>query len=447
MTQIILTGSGTWNLPADWNDADNTIEMYGPGGNGATSGSSSFSGGGGGGGAYIKAVNVPLKASDLAGYVTSKSFNADNNYTRLWFGFTYTVEGVRQDYYLMSANNGNNASGATRGFGGSGGTCTIANVNYIRTIEYGGDGGNGRASSAGSGGGGGGAGGPDGYGGGGGSSTSTNASVGRGGGAGGGYSTAATDAKGSDTGNTPGISYTSGGNGGTGGSANASGSPGVAAALKPPGYFSVAYVSETNAFAPSTLTHSYDTDTNILSFSIYGGGSSVKNRMITLTYQVYVYQSVNFAWNLASSTEPGDSGKYSGDFGSLFIDGQQKSAVGGAATTSGSFTISDNVGRWKTVQITYYKNNYDTYPQGADTFSGSIAFTGVVAPLVYSGGGGGGAGDGTSGTSGGAGGAYGGGGGGSGSATNSVRGLGAPGIIVINYTPIVTRNSNFFMFF
>jgi hypothetical protein len=47
----------------------------------------------------------------------------------------------------------------------------------------------------------------------------------------------------------------------------------------------------------------------------------------------------------------------------------------------------------------------------------------------------------------GSGGNYGGGGGGSASAANSVAGAGAPGIIIINYTPLIADNGNFFFLF
>ena len=45
--QVVITGSETWAIPSDWNDAANKFEAYGGGGNGAT-GAASNSGGGGG---------------------------------------------------------------------------------------------------------------------------------------------------------------------------------------------------------------------------------------------------------------------------------------------------------------------------------------------------------------------------------------------------------------
>ena len=70
MAQIILTNSGTWNLPADWNDAANTIEIYGAGGDGAA-GTASASGGGGAGGYYFLCSNVPFSSLISQGYVTN----------------------------------------------------------------------------------------------------------------------------------------------------------------------------------------------------------------------------------------------------------------------------------------------------------------------------------------------------------------------------------------
>src|SRR5262249_43912750 len=61
VTKVIFlttTGAGTWTVPADWNSANNTIEVIGGGGGqGAISGSYSS---GGGGGAYSQISNLTL---------------------------------------------------------------------------------------------------------------------------------------------------------------------------------------------------------------------------------------------------------------------------------------------------------------------------------------------------------------------------------------------------
>src|ERR1700704_4277900 len=60
-TTIYLTTGATWVVPADWNNANNSIEVIGGGGGGKTPGAAqSGSGGGGGGGGDSKATNVTL---------------------------------------------------------------------------------------------------------------------------------------------------------------------------------------------------------------------------------------------------------------------------------------------------------------------------------------------------------------------------------------------------
>jgi hypothetical protein len=215
---VTLTGNGTWDLPTDWNDANNIIEVYGAGGAGATSGSTSFSGGGGGGGGYTKGTNIPLKASNLAGYITSKTYNSDSLST----AYLWQTPGTSGS--VIYAGFGTNASGISNGVGGSGGTAVINSVSYTTTSFSGGNGGAGRTSSTAAGGGGGAAAGPNGAGGAGGSNTTTLSTTGRGGGGADGGN------NGSSTSNSSGLGYFDGvtyvGTGGPGGSANTSGSAG-----------------------------------------------------------------------------------------------------------------------------------------------------------------------------------------------------------------------------
>ena len=96
MAQIILSGSGTWNLPSNWNDADNTIEMYGSGANGETTTSTARSGYGGGGGGYVKAVNVPLKNYEsiaTGGQYFAKTYSTTGYNGGLWNGVVSTIDG------------------------------------------------------------------------------------------------------------------------------------------------------------------------------------------------------------------------------------------------------------------------------------------------------------------------------------------------------------------
>jgi hypothetical protein len=177
MAQIILTGSGTWNLPSDWNDASNTIEVYGSGASGAAVGAGS-GGGGGGGGGYVKAVNVPLQAlSAISGVVTANTYSVvpnDVNNSGLWQGIQYYDFDTGDPIYgtLIQGGGGTPASGITAGLGGF--ARAQINGTVYATINFnGGSGGTGRATGTSAGAGGGGASGPDGAGGAGGSTTST----------------------------------------------------------------------------------------------------------------------------------------------------------------------------------------------------------------------------------------------------------------------------------
>jgi len=55
---LVLSSGSSWTVPADWNSANNTIQVIGGGGSGG--GSNGIGDGGGGGGAYSKSVNVAL---------------------------------------------------------------------------------------------------------------------------------------------------------------------------------------------------------------------------------------------------------------------------------------------------------------------------------------------------------------------------------------------------
>jgi hypothetical protein len=143
---IVLTSGTSWIVPADWDNAANTIEAIGAGGNGANSTANTNSGAGGGGGEYREASNVSLTAntnvtinipSGGAGSAVNGAFLKNNSSTT-----------------VIEAKNGGNASGTTAGNGGTGGTGGTANYD-------GGNGGNATtAGNEGSGGGGGGSAGP-----------------------------------------------------------------------------------------------------------------------------------------------------------------------------------------------------------------------------------------------------------------------------------------------
>ena len=65
MTTVVfltIASSSPWTVPGDWDNAANTIEGLGSGGQGYTEGFGNGAGGGGGG-AYAKAVNVTLSGT------------------------------------------------------------------------------------------------------------------------------------------------------------------------------------------------------------------------------------------------------------------------------------------------------------------------------------------------------------------------------------------------
>jgi hypothetical protein len=69
LTQVILTGSGNWIAPPDWNSAVNTVQGIGPGGNGFVEPSHGDNGTSGGGGAWTIRANVALAVGQSVPYV------------------------------------------------------------------------------------------------------------------------------------------------------------------------------------------------------------------------------------------------------------------------------------------------------------------------------------------------------------------------------------------
>lgn len=201
ITSTLTTAdTSPWNVPSDWNDADNTIHVVGAGGNGATS--VSVPGGGGGGGAYAAISNLNLTEGGTASF----QIGAGGSGTATWFSASGTV----------NAGAGANASGRT---GGNGGTATAGT-----TQTAGGNGGTGANAAGAGGGGGGGAAGPGGVGRVGGDSSATAGQLGGGGGGGNGGGTdgtTATSLNGANGGNGNGGSGGGTGGAGTGGNATA----------------------------------------------------------------------------------------------------------------------------------------------------------------------------------------------------------------------------------
>lgn len=158
---VALASGTTWTVPADWNNADNSVACIGAGGNSSIT--SLFTGGaGGGGGAGAQSSNLTFTIGDVVDI-------------RVGPGIDTVFGGTTLGSCLVGAQRGSNASGST---GGAGGLASAS----VGAIKYdGGTGGNGGTESIvipvyGSGGG---AGGP--YGVGGNGATSTTGSISTGG--------------------------------------------------------------------------------------------------------------------------------------------------------------------------------------------------------------------------------------------------------------------------
>lgn len=237
--QVVITGSETWVIPADWNDNANKFEAYGRGGNGAA-GTASQSGGGGGSGSYQSLSNFPLKyyanldytGSGTGKVATINSIDTAASSNLSLFSVAIGDDGagtINYSPFTVIGSPGGNSSGT----GGGGVTSNIPTsfnltsdgvnfTNYTTPRFLGAAGGAGRASTTAAGGGGSGAAGPNGAGASGGSNTTTNPTIGRGGGGGNGGTA------GSGTSATAGTAGTGAGAGGTGGAASTSGSNGGA---------------------------------------------------------------------------------------------------------------------------------------------------------------------------------------------------------------------------
>jgi len=170
----------TWTVPADWNNANNTIELIGGGGGGSAGNEDGNSGAGGGGGAYVKDTNVALTPSTVlsiavgaagAGGKTPGASGAAGGDTTLNFN-----SGV-----MIAKGGAGGITGATPKGGAGGSEADSAGT----TTFAGGTGGAADATGAGGAGGGGGGGGPNGKGGAGGASIYDAVTVGGGGGGGG----------------------------------------------------------------------------------------------------------------------------------------------------------------------------------------------------------------------------------------------------------------------
>jgi hypothetical protein len=215
----VLTSGTSFTVPANWNNLDNEIHLFGGGGGGATGRASGSGGGGGGGGGYTKLINQTLSGTVSYTIGAASAFSTGDGLaggTTTWNAGLYSAGGGQ-----------GGTSTASTSVGGAGGIGLTAN---------GGAGGAGSlvSASANGGGGGGGAGGPIGNGGAGGNGVAgtvvANVAGGGGGGngAGGSGGNAATATGGTGGYNATGVGggasnttgFNGGGGGGRSGSAN-----------------------------------------------------------------------------------------------------------------------------------------------------------------------------------------------------------------------------------
>ena len=182
---IFLTGSGTYTIPGDWNNANNLVACIGGGGGGGGS-PGTCSGSGGGGGAYASRTNMTISGG--ISYTIGAAGTAGSGGVGGGGGDTYFNSGSMPapgTSTAVGAKGGSggayNSSVAAGGSGGAAASCCGAVTN---SGGAGGSASTTNGSGGGSGGGGGGAAGPQGNGGAGGNANSGGTGVGGGGGGG-----------------------------------------------------------------------------------------------------------------------------------------------------------------------------------------------------------------------------------------------------------------------
>ncbi len=152
--KIYLTAAtlADFQVPADWNSSNNTIEAIGAGGYAQW--------GGGGGGAYSKSNNVALTPGSTVRYNVGASVSTNGNAgADTWLcDSTANCANISGSAVKVGAKGGGGNTGSTGGTGGA----AASGVGDVKTS--GGNGGNGDSVSPGAAGGGGGAGGPQGNG-------------------------------------------------------------------------------------------------------------------------------------------------------------------------------------------------------------------------------------------------------------------------------------------
>lgn len=130
---LFYDSAATWTVPANWNNADNKIEVIGGGGSGSTTSQSKGEGAGGGGGGYAYVLNSTLTIGSAISYKAGNPVNGGN------IGGNVGANGNPSFFStIVRANGGTRGNNIT---GGAGGTVVTG------TGFSGGNGGNGNSST------------------------------------------------------------------------------------------------------------------------------------------------------------------------------------------------------------------------------------------------------------------------------------------------------------
>jgi hypothetical protein len=132
-TYLTSTTTNSWTVPADWNSANNSVEVIGGGGAGGN-GVSTSEGSGGGGGAYSKSTNIALTPGASVSYsIGSAGFQVGGPCCIAqqggdsWFNAT-SFAACTLNTACASAKGGGAGSNATGGIGGT--TAGVGVVKY-----------------------------------------------------------------------------------------------------------------------------------------------------------------------------------------------------------------------------------------------------------------------------------------------------------------------------
>jgi hypothetical protein len=139
-----------------------------------------------------------------------------------------------------------------------------------------------------------------------------------------------------------------------------------------------------------SVTHNYNSSSRVLTFSLFGGGSSRNNQFVTLSYGLTVAAGtrVDYSINWSISSEAGyDKGSVSAFLAGAEEGSPEEAAaqlpvngVSGSTSNTVTGTLTYFPGYQWAIGMTYQKDSAST--SGTDTFSGTITFTTVqVTPL------------------------------------------------------------------